>query len=252
MMAFSRRQFLAGLGACSACASAAGIARAEGGHWSYADPRNWGADGSFPACSIGGEQSPIDLTGAVRAAIEPPAVSWRAEAFSVVNNGHTIQANASSGGFATSAGRKYELQQFHFHAPSEHSLDGKRSAMEVHFVHGGEGGNLMVIGVFLEGGGHDANPAFSSLMAAAPKDEGEAALNAAMDPASLLPKAQRFFRYEGSLTTPPCSEVVEWNVFAAPGLVAQSDVERFKVSFPMNARPLQPLHRRILLTSSSE
>ena len=171
-MAFSRRQFLAGLAACPACAAAVGVARAEGAHWSYADPENWGADGAFRACSIGGEQSPIDLTGAVRAEIEPPAVSWRAEAFSIVNNGHTIQANASPGGFATSAGRKYELQQFHFHAPSEHTLDGKRSAMEAHFVHGGEGGNLMVIGVFLEGGGQDANPAFSALMAAAPKERG--------------------------------------------------------------------------------
>jgi carbonic anhydrase len=251
IMAFSRRQFLAGLGACPVCAAAVGVARAEGAHWSYADAANWGADGTFPACSIGGEQSPIDLTGAVRAEIEPPAVSWRAEAFRIVNNGHTIQANASPGGFATSAGRKYELQQFHFHAPSEHTLDSKRSAMEAHFVHGGEGENLMVIGVFLEGGGRDANPAFSALMAAAPKDEGETALNAAMDPASLLPKARHFFRYEGSLTTPPCSEVVEWNVFAAPVPVAQGDIERFKEPFPMNARPLQPVHRRILLTSSS-
>jgi hypothetical protein len=84
MMAFSRRQFLAGLMACPACASAAGSARAEGAHWSYADPRNWGADGAYPACSIGGEQSPIDLTGAVRAAIEPPALSWQPQAFSIV------------------------------------------------------------------------------------------------------------------------------------------------------------------------
>ena len=150
---FSRRQFLAGLGACPVCAAAVGAAAAEGAHWTYVDPGNWGTDGRYPACSIGGEQSPIDLTGAVRAEIEPPAVSWRAEAFSIINNGHTIQANASPGGVATSAGRKYELQQFHFHAPSEHTLDGKRSAMEAHFVHGGEGGNLMVIGVFLEGGG---------------------------------------------------------------------------------------------------
>ena len=131
-MAFSRRQFLAGLGACPVCAAVAGDAPAEGAHRSYADPRNWGADGTFPTCSIGGEQSPIDLAGAVRAEIEPPAVSWRAQAFSVVNNGHTIQANASPGGFAASAGRKYELQQFHFHAPSEHTLDGGRSAMEAH------------------------------------------------------------------------------------------------------------------------
>ncbi len=251
IMAFSRRQFLAGLGACPVCAAAVGVARAEGAHWSYADARELGRGRHFPACSIGGEQSPIDLTGAVRAEIEPPAVSWRAEAFRIVNNGHTIQANASPGGFATSAGRKYELQQFHFHAPSEHTLDSKRSAMEAHFVHGGEGENLMVIGVFLEGGGRDANPAFSALMAAAPKDEGETALKAAMDPASLLPKARHFFRYEGSLTTPPCSEVVEWNVFAAPVPVAKGDIERFKEPFPMNARPLQPVHRQILLISSS-
>ena len=248
-MAFSRREFLAGLAACPACAAAVGVARAEGAHWSYADSQDWGADGAFRACSIGGEQSPVNLTGAVRAEIEPPAVSWRAEAFGIVNNGHTIQANASPGGFATSAGRKYELQQFHFHAPSEHTLDGKRSAMEAHFVHGGEGGNLMVIGVFLEGGGQDACPAFSVLMAAAPKGEGETRLKAAIDPASLLPKARHFFRYEGSLTTPPCSEVVEWNVFASPVTVAESGIERFKSSFPMDARPLQPVHRRILLTN---
>jgi carbonic anhydrase len=119
--------------------------------------------------------------------------------------------------------------------------------MEAHFVHGGEGGNLMVIGVFFEGGGQDANRAFSSLMAVAPKEEGEAAMNTAIHPASLLPKARHFFRYEGSLTTPRCSEVV----FAAPVAVAQSDIERFKEPFLMNARPLQPIHRRILLASSA-
>ena len=248
-MAFSRRQFLAGLGACPMCATALGVAAAEGAHWSYADPRNWGADGTYPACLIGGEQSPVDLTGAIRAEIEPPTVSWQPQAFSVVNNGHTIQANALPGGVAMSAGRKYELQQFHFHTPSEHTLDGKRWAMEAHFVHAGDGGNLMVIGVFLEAGGQDANPAFQALMAAAPKDEGDTALNAAINPASLLPEAMRFFRYEGSLTTPPCAEVVEWNVFAAPVAVAQSDIERFKELFPMNARPLQPIHRRIVLTN---
>ena len=78
---------------------------------------------------------------------------------------------------------------------------------------------------------------------------GEATLNSPIDPASLLPKTRHFFRYEGSLTTPPCSEVVEWNVFAAPVAVAESGIERFKSSFPMDARPLQPVHRRILLTN---
>jgi carbonic anhydrase len=252
IVAFSRRQFVAGLAACPACLAGAHSARAEGAHWTYADPRNWGVDGTYPACSIGDEQSPIDLTAAVRAEIDPPILSWQPQAFSIVNNGHTIQANARPGGFATSAGHRYELQQFHFHTPSEHALDGKRSAMEVHFVHAGDGGNLMVVGAFLEGGGQDASPAFAALMAAAPRDEGGATLDGAIDPASFLPKARHFFRYEGSLTTPPCSEVVEWNVFSVPVTVAQSDIDRFKEMFPMNARPLQPIRRRILLTDSSQ
>src|SRR4029077_2774162 len=79
MMAFSRRQFLAGLAACPACAAATGVARAEDAHWSYAGSHDWGAVGAFRACSIGGEQSPVNLTGAVRAEIEPPGVLWRGE-----------------------------------------------------------------------------------------------------------------------------------------------------------------------------
>ncbi len=198
---------------------------------------------------IGGEQSPIDLTGAVRAEIEPPTVSWPASGIQCRQQRAHDPGERPARRLRHVGGRRYELQQFHFHTPSEHTLDGKRAAMEAHFVHVGEDGNLMVIGVFLEAGGQDANPAFSSLIAAAPKGEGEAVLNAAIDPASLLPTARHFFRYEGSLTTPPCSEVVEWNVFAAPVAVAQSDIERFKEPFPMNARPLQPVHRRILLTN---
>src|SRR5579871_3000472 len=144
---------MAGLAACPTCLAEARSSSAESAHWTYADAQNWGADGAYPACSIGGEQSPIDLTAAVRAEIEPPILSWRPQAFPIANNGHTIQADVSPGSFATSAGHRYELQQFHFHTPSEHALDGRRSAMEAHFVHVGDGGNLMVVGTFLEGGG---------------------------------------------------------------------------------------------------
>ncbi|WP_245278256.1 carbonic anhydrase family protein [Methylosinus sp. PW1] len=85
-------------------------------------------------------------------------------------------------------------------------------------------------------------------MAAAPKEEGKVALKAPIDASALLPKGKKLFRYEGSLTTPPFSEVVHWNVFAEPVKVAQADIDAFKTLFPMNARPLQPTHRRIVLS----
>ena len=119
--------------------------------------------------------------------------------------------------------------------------------MEAHFVHAKEGGDdLLVLGVLMRAGG--ANKVFSAIMAAAPRTKGEATLKEPVDATALLPKNRHFFRYEGSLTTPPCSEVVNWYVFSTPIAVAASDIETFKGIFPMNARPLQPLRRRMLLT----
>ena len=224
-----------------------GGARAEGAHWTYDDPQHWGAhDETAKACALGAEQSPIDLTDAVKADTRPPKLGWKPQAYEIVNNGHTIQANVAAGGGSHLDGRKFELTQFHFHTPSEHAIGGKRTAMEAHFVHAGDNGDLLVVGAFLVAG--RANKAFSALMAAAPKEESKTALKAPLDASALLPKGKKFFRYEGSLTTPPCSEVVHWNVFAEPVAVAQADIDAFKTLFPMNARPLQPTHRRILLS----
>ena len=249
-MAFTRRSFLAGLVSCPLCAVAAKAA--EGSHWSYEDAKEWGEhDPAYRACAIGGEQSPVDLKGTIKADIHAPILSWKPQAFKLVNNGHTIQANAAPGSFATSENREFELKQFHFHTPSEHAVQGKRAQMEAHFVHAEDGGELLVLGVLLEPGSKNIkNKAFAALMAAAPETEGEAELKAPVDAASLLPKKRHFFRYEGSLTTPPCSEVVNWNVFVSPVAVAAGDIEIFKKLFPMNARPLQPLHRRMVLRSS--
>jgi carbonic anhydrase len=247
-MAFTRRSFLAGLASCPLCAAARA---SEGSHWGYDDAKTWGQhDAAYQACSIGGEQSPVDLTEAIKANIQPPLLSWKPQAFKVANNGHTIQANATPGSFATSENKKFELKQFHFHTPSEHAVSGKRAAMETHFVHADEKGELLVLGALLQAGGKKSkNDAFAALMAAAPQKEGEAELKAPIAATALLPKKRNFFRYEGSLTTPPCSEVVTWNVFSEPVEVAASDIESFKKIFPMNARPLQPLHRRVVLSN---
>lgn len=248
-MPITRRSFLSGLAACPLCA---GLARAETAHphWTYeghGGPTDWGAlSADFQACALGSQQSPVNLEGAVETPQKPLAFSWSAQPFKVANNGHTIQADALSGANSVDlSGKAYELKQFHFHAPSEHAIGGARTAMEVHFVHARPEGGLAVVGVLMKAG--KSNAAFAQVMAVAPKAEGAAAAQPVIDIAAFLPASRSLYRYEGSLTTPPCSEVVDWNVFATPIEVGQADIDAFRAIFPMNARPLQAINRRFLL-----
>ncbi len=245
-MSLNRRRLLAGLLACPVCAA---VAHAEGPHWEYeghGGAAKWGElDDAYKACTLGAEQSPIDLSGAIKATLDPPNLEWKPQAFKVVNNGHTIQADATPGSTLTIGKDRYNLTQFHFHTPSEHSLGGKRSVMEVHFVHARPDGRLAVVGVFMKAGRKNAS--FAAIMQAAPKSEGEKNLDKPLDPRQLLPGSRALYRYQGSLTTPPCSEVVNWNVYEQAAEVAAEDIEAFKALFAMNARPLQPVNRRFLL-----
>jgi carbonic anhydrase len=242
-----RRAFLLGAMACPACAAAA---RASDVHWNFEEADHWGTlDPSFKACGAGREQSPIDLANAIPARLDRLAVSWQPGAFQVVNNGHTIQLNVPAGSTLGIGARRYDLKQFHFHTPSEHAFDGKRTAMEAHFVHAASDGRLAVVGVLMAAGKGHAG--FAAVMKAAPKSEGEGHLASPLDPALFLPRGdqQVLYRYEGSLTTPPCTEVVDWNLYGKTLEVAPSDIAAFKAIFPMNARPLQPVNRRFLLKS---
>ena len=244
----TRRTFLLGLAACPMCAAAAG---AEGQHWSYegtGKPEEWGnLDSKFKACAVGAEQSPVNLTGGIKAQAGALVLNWKPEAFQVINNGHTIQANGGAASSLTLDGKAYWLKQFHFHAPSEHALDNNRSAMEVHFVHASTEGALTVVGVFLKVG--KANTDFSTVMAAAPAEESAAKAPSMVKPSAFLPTSRATYRYEGSLTTPPCSEIVNWVVMENAVEVASADIAAFVKLFPNNARPIQPLSRRFLLRS---
>jgi carbonic anhydrase len=249
-MALRRRSFLAGLLACPACAAAA---RAEEGHhWSYegtGGPAEWGTlDTSFKACGLGDQQSPIDLRDAIRASVDRLRISWPPQPFEIVNNGHTIQANAAPGGALATGGQQFTLAQFHFHTPSEHAVAGKRTAMEAHFVHTQPGGRIAVVGVLMAPGRR--HEGFADIIRVAPRQEGHARLQKPLDPHTFLPQIKALYRYEGSLTTPPCSEVVDWFVLGDPIQVAQTDIDAFKGLFSMNARPLQPVNRRYLLRGS--
>ncbi|MGO9134085.1 MAG: carbonic anhydrase [Methylovirgula sp.] len=249
-MSTSRRSFLAGLIACPICAS---LARAEDhAHWSYegaTGPTDWGKlEKDYAVCTIGKQQSPVDLRGATKTKLKALGFDWKAQAFSVANNGHTIQAAVPDGSSLTLDGAPFALKQFHFHTPSEHAINGKRSAMEAHFVHANDKGTLAVVGMMMRAG--KSNPAFKAVMAAAPKQAGSANMSASLDPNLFLPKNRGFYRYQGSLTTPPCSETVIWNVFAQEIEVAAADIAAFRTLFAMNARPLQPPYGRKLVYSA--
>jgi carbonic anhydrase len=221
-------------------------------HWAYegpGGPDHWGElSKEAGACAIGLEQSPIDLTHGIGASAPPVGLAWNAEAtWTVVNNGHTIQANGTNAGKMTVDGKDYDLLQFHFHHPSEHAIDGQHSPMEVHFVHKAADGALAVLGVMLVGGGADGQ--MDAIMQTAPQTEGESRLGTA-DLSAFLPEKPGFFRYAGSLTTPPCSEIVLWTVMRDPVAVSDASLAAFATLFPMNARPLQAVNRRFILSEN--
>jgi carbonic anhydrase len=248
-----RRQALkafAGLALCPLCAPA-GFA-AEGVHWSYEGahgPEQWGElDAANRVCSAGGQQSPVDIGGTFRGQLPPLKIAWSRQADTIVNNGHTIQLNVADGSKLALGEAQYDLVQFHFHHPSEHLIAGKSFPMEAHFVHRNASGGLAVVGVLMTAG--PANAAFNKLVATMPAEEGKPVkADPGIDPNRLLPAQLSYYRYEGSLTTPPCSETVDWLLLTEPVAVADADIASFAKLFAHNARPAQKANRRFVLRS---
>ncbi|MBB4189433.1 carbonic anhydrase [Sinorhizobium terangae] len=246
-----RRDFLRGLALLAACPLCVKTAyAAEGVHWSYEGqegPEHWGSlSKENSACSAGSQQSPIDITGAIKADIPDLATDWRSGG-TMLNNGHTIEVKAASGTLKR-GDKTYDLVQYHFHAPSEHLVDGKNFQMEVHFVHKhAETGALGVVGVFMVPGA--ANSTFASLAERFPQKAGEEIALNGVDPTGLLPASLKYWAYEGSLTTPPCSEIVDWMVAMDPIEVDPADIKRFTALHSMNARPAVSGNRRYILSS---
>ena len=142
-------------------------------------------------------------------------------------------------------GVRFELQQFHFHHGSEHTVDGVRLPLEMHLVHGTQRGSLAVVGVlFAEGA---ANAALAAVWAnLRPEPAGPAAVPGRLDLPSLLPAGRTTWRYRGSLTTPPCTEGVAWVILTEPLTVSVAQIDAFAAICPDNRRPVQPLGERVL------
>lgn len=237
--------------------TAAGQASAEGprAHWAYggeAGPDHWAELAQeFGTCGAGKEQSPIDIKAnlAIKANLGALKLDWKDTPVEILNNGHTIQANYAPGSTFTLKGKAYKLVQFHFHSPSEHLENGKGYAMEVHMVHKSDDGDLAVVGVLLKQGAENAT--IKKLWSELPKEENEKKTVAALtiNAKGFLPKRTSYWHYEGSLTTPPCSETVNWFVMKDAVTVSEDQIKTFTTLFPNNARPALPVGRRFVLSN---
>jgi carbonic anhydrase len=229
-------------------------------HWGYEPdngPSNWGRlNRDWALCAEGKHQSPIDLTGARREQFDEMVLEFptanlkivhQTHVIDAIDNGHTIQINFDKGETFKVGSESYALRQYHFHSPSEHTVNGRHFPMEMHMVHLSEDEKLAVIGVFIKEGRH--NKAFDTIWSNLPKKTGEEVHleNVQVDIDHLLPQNKATYRYPGSLTTPPCSEDVRWFVYAEPIELSRDQLKVFQKIFQGNNRPIQPLNDRTLL-----
>lgn len=219
-------------------------------HWSYegrTGPAHWGDLSPENAqCKIGNNQSPIDIGNTIKSDLQSIGFHYTPSAVKVINNGHTIQVNLARGGTISLGDKSYTLQQFHFNAPSEHTINGTHSDMEVHLVHKSEDGQIAVLGVLMNLGA--AQDVVRTIWDRISKTEGrEVALDGIqVDANQLLPADRSYYYYMGSLTTPPCSEGVSWYLLKTPVEVSADQLTKFKGLFRDNARPVQPLNERVI------
>ena len=226
------------------------LAASDEVHWDYEGeegPEHWGElDEAFSACERGKNQSPIDLVGILDA--ELPILDFDYQNTGKLiekNTGHAIQENVQPGNHVRLKDKSYELKQFHFHSPSEHTVNGEYFPMEVHFVHQNQKGELLVVGLmFVEGKRNalmDQLPSFRA-------ERGEDPFYEGVDYNELVTGRQEYFYYNGSLTTPPCSEGVSWIVMQRPIEVSEDQIQHYRdlLGFTNN-RPIQPINARVVL-----
>lgn len=223
---------------------------AKASDWSYSGengPQRWaGLTPDFSACS-GKNQSPINLTSFIEADLKPIKISYQSQGHEIMNNGHTVQVNYNAGSSILIDGVQYDLMQFHFHAPSENLINGRSFAMETHFVHRDRDGNLAVIALLFDEG--KENKALADIWHLMPNRKGEKRkLPSPFNAALLLPENPDYYLFNGSLTTPPCTEGVRWLVFKKSVQASKEQVEAFAhaIHHPNN-RPVQPINARPVL-----
>ena len=210
-------------------------------HWDYSQngPTHWGEFSK--TCAKGEAQSPINIVPGKSVHLNAQYSLHLDEDIhttaKVIDNGHSIKVTPKEGGTVELHGETFKLLQFHFHGKSEHTVNGKRYDMVAHLVHQNpKTKQLAVIAVFFEEG--ENNPILDNVLSGLNKD-------IRIDPADLLPTdTSHYFHYIGSLTTPPCSENVQWYLLKKPAQASKNQIEAFRKYYVDNERPVQELHHR--------
>ncbi|MFQ5353564.1 MAG: carbonic anhydrase [Thermodesulfobacteriota bacterium] len=223
-------------------------------HWGYeghTGPEHWGElKPEFKACSEGKSQSPIDITGDFKASKAKLELHYSPTKINVLNNGHTIKVSYDAGSYVSVNGERYNLVQFHFHGPSEHTVNGEHFPMEMHLVHQSKKGGYAVVGVLIANGAE--NKALAGLWSHMPEKVGQKKrLKKTVNAKALLPKDKSYYTYSGSFTTPPCTEGVKWLVMKNPIELSANQLKAFGKIMPRDNRPVQPLNGRAIGISGS-
>ena len=221
-------------------------------------PASWGKlSPKFSACGDGKSQSPIDIDRTVKADLPSLKSEFKPAQLKIVHHehmadviktGHSIQVNYTEGDTLQIGDAQFELLQYHFHSPSEHTVSGKRFPMEMHLVHRSADNKLAVAGVLIEEGAENAafNPVWANLPTQKSVETHLEHMTVNVD--DLLPKTRSTYRYDGSLTTPPCSEGVKWMLFTTPIQLSAKQIGAFRAIRKGTSRPAQPLNGRNVVT----
>jgi len=223
-------------------------------HWTYAGeegPAHWAElDTAYELCGTGKSQSPIDISTSNEQDLKNIIFHYQPSEVNILNNGHTVQVNYDAGSYIELDGVRYDLAQFHYHAPGEHEINGKLFAAELHIVHKSADGRLAVVALLLQAGAENA--AFAPFIQNLPAEKSEVKdAGLTINAADLLPGVQTTFRYSGSLTTPPCSEGVHWLVMTTPVELSAAQLSKLESIFEGNNRPLNPLNDRPLVEDNT-
>lgn len=224
--------------------------------WSYEGekgPDHWAQlDSDYAACATGRKQSPIDIRQTRKARLPGLHFAYKSGPINIINNGYVavrVDYKPGNGNILTVGDKRYELTQFHFHHPGEEKINGKSADMVLHLMHQASDGEIVGVAVPLMRG--KANATVAQLWEHMPQSAGSYHVvpGVSLDPTGMLPEKTGYYRYDGSVSAPPCNEPVTWFVLKTPVEISADEIAAFAKFYPHDVRPIQPMNGRIVQES---